>query len=88
MLGCDKTGGYSYYYEQKPGSREPGFGAWDTEVGYGKINAFKTLQYVLGTERHLYNLTGTKTGSKDISKLRYSSLFSGYVNVGFRYRFS
>jgi len=68
MLGCDKTGGYSYNHTQKSGTCDLGYGTWDEQVGYGKVNTFKTLQYVLGSERYMNNLSGTMTGTANIDK--------------------
>jgi len=59
MLGCDKTGDYPYIYSEK-------YGIWDYQVGYGKVNAYKSLQYLLGSERLMNNLTGTNTNTTNM----------------------
>jgi len=61
MLGCDKISDYPYISSEK-------YGTWDYEVGYGKVNAFKSLQYLLGSERFMNNLTGTNTSTTNMYK--------------------
>jgi len=63
MLGCDKINmnDYPYIYSEK-------YGTWDFQVGYGKVNAYKSLQYLLGSERFMNNLSGINTSITNLYK--------------------
>ncbi len=56
-LSCDKSGQYCY----NPGKPN---GLWNNQMGYGKINAFKAVQYAFSVETNpFFNLAGTDQGA-------------------------
>ena len=74
-------------FTQKVGTCDLGYGIWDMEVGYGKVNAFRTLQYVLGSESYMNNISGTTINTTGFNKwVLLRSCVSGlppgtYINV-------
>lgn len=55
-LSCDKVSGYCY----NPGKPN---GLWNNEMGYGRINAFKAVQYAFSLQTNLFfNTSGIDDG--------------------------
>lgn len=46
-ISCDKVGGYCY----NPGKPH---GLWNNKMGYGRINAYKAVQYALSSETNIF----------------------------------
>lgn len=56
-LSCDKVGGYCY----NPGKPN---GLWNNQMGYGRINAFKAVQYAFSLQTNLFfNTSGSDQGA-------------------------
>lgn len=53
-LSCDKVGG-AYCYNTTSGHPN---GTWNDEMGYGRINAFRAVQYATSTQINTYNNVG------------------------------
>jgi hypothetical protein len=50
-LSCDKVGGYCY----NPGKAN---GLWNNQMGYGRINAYKAVQYAFSLQTNIFINTG------------------------------
>lgn len=58
---CDKLSGYSYNYNEE-------YGSWNTEVGYGKINAFKAVTKTMNISPRSYTLSGISGSPYNLSR--------------------
>lgn len=59
-LSCDKVGNFCY----NPTSDRPN-GNWNDQMGYGRINAFKAVQYAFSLQVSSFLESGTTQGSTD-----------------------
>lgn len=50
-LSCDKVGGYCY----NPGKAN---GLWNNQMGYGRVNAYKAVQYAFSLQTNIFINTG------------------------------
>ncbi|NLN73274.1 MAG: S8 family serine peptidase [Bacteroidales bacterium] len=65
---CDKVGAYCYI----PGKPH---GLWNNQMGYGRINAFKAVQYAISLQTNIFfNVSGSDQGA--------SSNFTWILNSG------
>lgn len=56
-LSCDKVGGYCY----NPGQPN---GLWNNQMGYGRVNAYKAVQYAFSLQTNLFfNTSGSDQGA-------------------------